>query len=307
MDESLLLRFESVERPLNVTDFTSAEGITFDENPEASPLNIAIGLKPLLPSLLGPVQLRHNWSDGRFVLDAAVDSGGVRFYGAQGDRNGFPAGVYDLTVEVESYQFRDWAQRITIRESQQTVTTVHEKRDRRRVQLHSDIDSLTAEVLDHPRSLLDGMGARQWLDSPVPRPARKACLLNVLAKLRVPPDPTRGLPEPLTSLIEFVYFADVDRAYMAAKPDLSTRLDRMVETGLWVEEGVPKATIHARLKESLTRSGIDIPNQDKNRFSLMSYRQGGRNNLQIVVALPPEGFPIPTVYADVDIDLGNPL
>jgi hypothetical protein len=50
-----------------------------------------------------------------------------------------------------------------------------------------------------------------------------------------------------------------------------------------------------------------VPDADALRFSLMSYRQGGRNCLQIVVASPPQGLADTTVYADIDIDLGNPL
>jgi len=214
-------------------------------------------------------------------------------------------GVYDITVELESYRFRDTAQRITVRRGQQILVTLHEQPDTRRVQLLDNIDSLTAAVLDNPQSLLDGTPARNWLTSSLPRPPRQACLLNVLAKLRVPPDPTHGLQEPLTSAIEFVYFADVDRTYAAAKPELSTTLDQLVSGGLWASEGTPKAPIHHRLLESLTRIGV--PADDAHRFQLGSFRQGGRNSLQIVVASPPAGFPEGTLYVDLDIDLGNPL
>lgn len=40
-------------------------------------------------------------------------------------------------------------------------------------------------------------------------------------------------------------------------------------------------------------------------FDLQSYRQDGRTALQIVVAIPR--FTHPVVFADIDLDLGNPL
>ena len=44
-----------------------------------------------------------------------------------------------------------------------------------------------------------------------------------------------------------------------------------------------------------------------NQYELSSYRQGGRNCLQIVIATLPAGSADLTSYVDVDIDLGNPL
>ena len=305
MNESLLVRFESPSRSLRVVRFRVNEGVVFDHHPDASPLNLAIGLQPLFPSLLDPVRRRHDWRDNRFFLDATVDSGGLRFSGFQGDPEGFPEGPYDVTVEVEALRFRDSAQRVILRSQQQTQITLTEEPDPRRVRLHDNVDPLTAAVLENPDSQVDGAQLRDWLHSDVPRATRKACLLNILAKLRVPPAPAQGFPDPLTPLVQFVYVADVDRVYAAVSTDLPAQLQRLLDAKLWVFEGHPAAAIHQRLRRSLAR--FNIPESEAEQFVLNSYRQGGRNCLQIVTATRPPGAGDARFYADIDIDLGNPL
>jgi hypothetical protein len=303
MNESLLIRFASQGRPLNVIDFQAREGVTFDHHPDASPLNLALGFQSLLPGQLDLVRRRHDWRNQEFLLDVAADSGALRVSGFEGDAEGLPPGAYDITIELESYKFRDDLRRVVVHEGQATEIALEEDPDLRRVQLRDNIDGLTSTVIGHPRSAVDGLPLSDWLASPNPRAARKACLLNILCKLRTPPDPAGGFSDPLTSLMEFVFFADVDRAYAAFRPGLRQQLDRFVDAGMWVREGHPGAPIHQRLRAGMTRIGV--PNAGE--FDLTSYRQGGRNCLQIVVATPPAGSADPTSYADVDIDLGNPL
>ena len=303
MNESFLIRFTSNGRPLNVVEFDADQGLTFDHHPDASPLNMAIGVLPLLPGLLDGVRQKHDWRDKEFMLDAAAVNGGLRFSGFEGDPTGLPAGAYDLSIEVESYQFRNNQPRLILHTAQAAEITLDEAPDRRRVKVRDNIDSMTSAVIGEARSVVDGAPLMQWLTSPDPRPARQACLLNILAKLRVPPDPTHGLATPITSALEFIFFGEVDRVYAAARPDIRNRLDQLVQSGLWKLEGRPIAAIHGRLLEAMSRIGVP----DASRFELKSFRQGGRNCLQIVVASPPAGSADPTLYADIDIDLGNPL
>ncbi len=305
MNESLLLTFESEGQPLNVASFRADQGLLFAWHRDASPLIVAVGLQPLSPGRLEPVRSRHGWRDKQFYLDAVVEAGGIRFSGFQGDPDGLPPGDYDLTVEVESMRFRDSVRRIRIREGRQTKVTLREKPDRRAIRLRGNLDPLTSGLIQQPRSVIDGQPLPDWLASRQPRAARQACLLNVLAKLRVPPDPPAGFSEPLTSALEFLYFADVDRIYAAARAGLSAYLESLVTARLWVREGRPVATIHERLLDSLARFGVD--EATRARFALNSFRQGGRNCLQVCVASPPDDFADPTVYLDIDIDLGNPF
>jgi hypothetical protein len=303
MDESLLIRFESGGRALNVVDFRADLGVTFDHHPDASPLNLAIGLQPVLPGLLEQVRRRHDWHDNLFLLDGTIDSGGLRLSGYHADPRGLPSGVYDITVEVESYHFEDTERRVVLHQGETAEIVLHEQPDPRRVQLRDNVDTLTAPILRAPASVVDGVPLLNWLASPDPRPARKACLLNVLAKLRVPPDPTHGFSDPLTSALESIFFADVDRVYATVRPDAAARLGHLVESGLWVEEGRPAASVHALLLDGMARIGVD----GAAGYGLTSFRQGGRNCLQIVLAAPPDPAAATHLYADIDIDLGNPL
>jgi hypothetical protein len=303
MDESLVVRFELDGRPLSVASFRKDLGLVFETHADASPLNLAVGLQPVFPQLLDPVRLRHDWRSKEFALDVTVEGGALRFSGFRGDREGLPAGVYDVTLELESYRFLNAEQRITIDRSSEAEMILKIRPDRRRVRLLSGMDRLTSTVISHEHSKVDGEPLREWLGSTRPRAARQACLLNILTKLRVPIAPSRGFPEPLTPLVDFVFFAEVDRVYCAAQPTLIPLLERLVASRLWVKEGRPRAAIHELLLDSMEKLGIP----DAQDFELISYRQGGRNCLQIVVAEHPDETTHPLVYADVDIDLGNPL
>jgi len=173
-----------------------------------------------------------------------------------------------------------------------------------RIAYHADrVDPLTGKVIRD--SMIDAVPAAEWIASDRPRPARQACLLNILAKARVPAAPEMGIADPLSRFLKFVYRADVDRAYAVCSKELPGILERLCELGWWVAEGTPKAAIHGLLLDSLT--SLQVPEDVANRFELRSYRQGGVKCLQFVVAVPPSDYDQSTVYADIDIDLGNPL
>ena len=298
MNQSILIQFQSPERSMKVVGFSKDEGIVFDDHPDASPLNVAFGLQPLIPPKIPPRFLH----DGMFKLDAAVESGGLRLSGFKGDPKAFPMGTYDINVEVESFRFRNASQRVLVHQDKESKITLVEEPDRRKVNLRGGIDAETQSVLSDGRSVVDGKPVSSWLADAVPRPARKACLLNILAKMRAPAARDLGMVAPLTKMLKFVYFADVDRIYAAADKTLSGQLERLVERKRWVREGRPRAKIHRRLLATLAQFGFNP--QKAKEFPLTSYRQGGRNALQIVLAQPSKGD---LLFADLDIDLGNPL
>lgn len=303
MDESILIRFEVDGRPLKVISFNARQGVEFEEPRDASPLNLAFGIQALFPSRLDPVRLRHDWRNKEFNLDARVEDGGLLFSGYHGDREGLPFGPYDINVEVESYRFRNAQQRIILHRGARAEVLLRVEPDRRRVRLLNNFDGETARVLDASR--MEGEPLRDWLINSKPRPARQACLLNVLTKLAERPEVSTPIEATLTRRIRSLYFADVDRAYAAADPRLAGDLEALVQAQLWVKEGPPKADIHRRLLNTLTQFGVS--EEDASRFDLLSYRQGGRNSLQAVIATAPLGFAHAEAYVDLDIDLGNPL
>jgi hypothetical protein len=302
MDERILLQFENDGKPMKVLSFVRAEGITFHQPKQASPLNLAIGLQPLLPGRLDAVRLRHDWRQKEFNLDIAVHDGGLLLSGYRNDREGLPFGAYDLTVEVESYRFANNEQRIVLPRGEQKAVTLIAEPDRRKVQLLDNFDAATASLVQ--ASSVDGHPLQTWLSSAAPREVRKACLLNILTKLAVPPMPGAAR-RALTSRFAALHFADVDRVYGSADPALRADLDGFVRKGGWAFEGRPKASIHQKVVTDAVKRFPELRGKALADFELASYRQGGRNSLQIVVATPR--FAHPAVYADVDIDLGNPL
>jgi hypothetical protein len=303
VNEKIVLRFANDGSPMKVVSFSRDEGITFDKPKDASPLNIAFGLQSLLPGRLDPVRLRHDWRNKEFGLDATVDSGNLVLSGFNGDPEGLPFGAYDVTVEVESYRFFDPENRIVLKQHQQVEILLNAEPDNRRVQLTGTFDKATAALVNS--SVIDGQRADQWLTSTTPREARKACMLNILTKLAARPMPDSATKS-LTPRFESFHFADVDRVYAAAKPELKNDLEGFVKKKGWVFEGRPTASIHQKVvRDALKRFKTDLSGKKPDDFVLSSYRQGGRNSLQVVIAEPK--FPHPVVYADLDIDLGNPL
>lgn len=304
MPTGLLVRFQRPGgAPRRVVDFNKSSGIVFDEHADASPLICAFGLHAVLPAdALKRVQQMRGWKEGVFKLDVRREGDGLLFSGLGGDDANLPAGVYDFTVQVESMRYKGDAQRLVLRKGAVTEMVLEEKADKRKVTLIEPFDKLTAAVVEEPRSILDGGDAMSWLRSARPRPARRACLLNILAKWRTPTPDTK---KPLTPLAEFVYFADVDRVYLAAQAALVERLRKLATAGHWVSEGEPKARIHRRLIDSLERVGVTPA--DAKKYKLEAWREGGKNSMQLSVAIPPAGLASNRVYVDADIDLGNPL
>jgi hypothetical protein len=302
MDEKILLRFENDGKPMKVLSFDAGEGITFHKPKDASPLNFAFGLQSLLPGRLDAVRLRHDWRDKEFNLDITVHDGGLLLSGFRGDREGLPFGAYDITVEVESYRFKNGQRRVILKKGAQQDVAMITEPDTRRVALLGNFDAAT-EVLVKASSI-DGDKLEAWLTSATPREVRKACLLNILTKLAAPPMPGAAR-KALTSRFSSLHFADVDRVYGSADPALRKDLDAFVNKDGWVFEGRPKASIHENLVTNAVKRFPELKGKTLDDFVLSSYRQGGRNSLQIVVAAP--NFPHPVIYADVDIDLGNPL
>jgi len=91
--------------------------------------------------------------------------------------------------------------------------------------------------------------------------------------------------------------------YAAVDPELHAWLDTLsnLPTQPVYAEGPPHAPIHQQLLQNLP-----VLEDRALNYTLASYRAEGRPSLQTVIAIPPTGG-TQHVYADFDLDLGNPL
>src|SRR5207253_2807853 len=105
-----------------------------------------------------------------------------------------------------------------------------------------EFDAQIRTVLESPESSLDGQSIEQWLSSPDTRPNRKACLLNLMAKLRSVPDPRT----PLITEVRNIFFAGTERVYCQVNGNLLNRLQTLADDPKrpFYSEGNPTSPMH---------------------------------------------------------------
>ena len=203
-------------------------------------------------------------------------------------------GHYEVAMRVGGLELAQVRHRVRLAENGRATIVLEETPPARRL-VHSrpvaEYERRLRQIISHPRSSLDGMPAADWLTQTTHRDRRKACLLNILAKLAVLPTGT----DPLMQHVKHVFFADVDRVYGAVGPAF---LERLQTSSRFKKDRTVHST-HAKLKSL-------IPNTHGKDYVLVSYREGARPSMQVVVAVPPSHVSDKTHYADLDIDLGNP-
>jgi len=305
MNETIRLRMVNDGRPVAVNELSSA-GIVVDGESSALPRGLALSLSPansITEFRLRRVRQIQDWRNGEFKLNIGLDAGAIVCRGV--DALSLPFGRYVLEARVSDWEPAYQPVDVDVPENDSVDIKLGFRADRRRIKLVTtvdDFDPAIRRVLEDPASQIDGLPASTWIAGTTSRPRRQACMLNLLAKLRT----ARG-PRPKSWLIDSVrsfLFADVDRVYAATSSTLLTDLQTLSKdpSKPFYFEGSPKSATHQRLKEAIRPQEADA-----SRFDLFSFRQEGKASMQIVVAVPPGGDPARTHYADLDIDLGNPL
>jgi hypothetical protein len=240
----------------------------------------------------------QGWDPVQFKLTITVEDGAIVLRGI--DKHSLPEGRYRIVVNIEEAKTAGTNRTVSVPHDGSGSLDVKVETDDRELDVDlTDCDPVIKGILD--RSKLDEEDAAAWLEDETWRPARKACLLNLLASLRVRPT----VSDNLAQYVREVFWIVNDRAY--AKVD-RTLFDRFQDLAVdpqrpFYREGYPKADIHLRLLDR-----IPEPPDRKALFpreSLVSFRGEGRPSLQAVIATPPGG--IDYTYADLDLDLGNPL
>lgn len=156
-------------------------------------------------------------------------------------------------------------------------------------------------VLD--ASFLDGRDAVGWLMNPKTETIRKACLLNMLAKLSV--TPTKETP--LIADVIAVFAVKLERIYAVLRAEVRARLETYVADDRmpFYRDSGPVLAVHHELLAHLP-AGIAAPGFQAAgplQTPLASFRAEGAPSLQLVIADSPYAYTV----ADVDLDEHNPL
>ena len=275
-----------------VTDFVPGEGIVLAGETDNWPLGVALRLEPLSPAtrvMWERIQKAQGWLDtNSFRLNLSRNDVRLRFEGVRPDL--LPSGTYRASLFVSGYTFHTRILEFVVPEGASVQVKVPARPERRHVRLKEvdGFDALTRGVID--RSTLDGANVVGWLKDPTRRDARKACVLNILAKLRTPVAGEPALTEGIVRLI----FADIDRVYAELTPGFVDRLQAS-SSGFREDE-----VIHTTHQKLLKR----IPNGSS--YHLASFREESETlSMQLAVAVPD--ITDERQYADIDIDLGNPF
>jgi hypothetical protein len=284
-------------------------GVVLDGETSAPPRGFTFILNPGNPITefrLRRVRQIQDWQPGEFHARLQVDDDGA-FLCRGVDALSLPGGGYEVGLEIADLIAQDQPADVDIPDDGVAQRTLAFKTDPRRVNLTTPVDEFDdaiRAVVDHPDSTLDGLPAADWLANAntKPRPRRKACLLNLLAKLR---GAAGVAPKShLIDNVQSIFFADVDRVYAQVTSGLFADLQKLAANPAkpFYFEGSPKAAIHQQLVEQM-----QAREPDASLYHLMSFRQEGKPSMQMVIAVPPGGDSTRNHYADLDIDLGNPL
>lgn len=297
MNESITLEFRKDGVKVPVNSFNAQDGMVLGGETSAWPLTLVIGIMPANPVTefaMDKVRQRMDWQKPRYLFNVALVNGSLRVTGVKAF--GLPPGRYRVSIDLKGVRLKKNQAEVNVPQNAGGSMAISLEPDKQRFEFAADMippTDVTARVLDAPESILDGLPALDWLKAPGPRIHRKACLLNILAALRCTPTAR----QPLCNGVKSIFFADVDRIYAALSGDF---LNQLLQAPNLHKEGPPAAGIHARM---LNR----IPGRRPEEFRLESFRLGEFNSLQLCLALPRQPSDDDTLYADIDIDLGNPL
>jgi hypothetical protein len=273
------------------------QGIELDE-PDPIPRTVSIGFdaaNEITEYRVRRVRQLQGWDPGQFKLLVSVEDGSLVLRGV--DPFALSQGRYTVRVRLEEAKTRQQTRTVDIDENVHAVSVVDVETDDRDVVVDlRTCDEDLKRVLEH--SSFDGEVAMAWLDDDW-RPAKKACLLNLLASLRVRPT----LSAPLIEHVQSFYQIGTERAYARVDREFLTRLEELANDPRkpFYREGRPKDSMHKKLIESIPKEIRQLFSPDR----LLSFRGEKSPSLQAVVAEPPAGYDF--TFADIDLDLGNPL
>lgn len=156
-------------------------------------------------------------------------------------------------------------------------------------------------LIASPDSVIDGLQASNWLSLQAVDAQRRACVLNLLAKLRCVP----SLEDPLIEHVDHIIGVQLERMYVRVEPSLASADSLLSRGDSFNDKGVPQSATHQLLLEWIRTKLRPVP--ETTAYGLKSFRQAvTTDSMQIVVATPEDTNSSAGRYADLDIDLGDP-
>ena len=294
MNEFIRIRFKRQTGARFKVVKQTPDGIEFDER---DPIERTVGVQINPRGSATAERMRRiarvkGWGLNEFKLRVSVEEGDLILRGH--DPDALPEGLYAIRVAIEEAATPRKNINVEIKQDGHAAFDVPVMLDVRDLEVDlTDSDSEIQRVLDASR--VDGRSGADWVKDRDRRPTRRACLLNLLASLRVRPTAR----DRLIDQVKDVFMVFNDRAYMRVDRAMLQRVEDLARDPKtpFFREGKPAAKIHGRLLDSI---------QEKQGFSeLLSFRGEGAPSLQMVIAVPPVDSP--HTYAEFDLDLGNPL
>jgi hypothetical protein len=298
MNEYIEARLRRKNRPLPIRRQVP-DGIELDE-PDPIQRTVYVGFdaaNEVTRYRLRRVRQLQGWEPSQFKLKMAVEDGALKLRGV--DPFALPPGRYSVQIRLEEARTRTRRRTVQVPDDGHGTLVVDVETDDRVAAIDvTDCDPAVRRILE--ASILDEQPATAWL-AERKRATRKACLLNILASLRIRP----ARSAPLIDHVRSVFWVSNDRIYTRVDRTLRPTLEALASDPArpFYREGQPHARIHLRLLDHLPE-----PTEVRAHFTptgLVSFRGEGRPSLQAVVAEPPPGLPY--TYAEFDLDLGNAL
>ncbi len=303
MNEAFRLRLVRDGQFWPITSLSS-DGIVLSNEHDAFPRTLTLEFdarSQVTAYRMNRVRQLNGWSAWTFQLHGTLLDGGFYFTGS--DPLSLPGGNYWARITVTDLKTSSKRLPLDINDGQaDAVLEAPVQMDPRSISLttaFTDFDPQILAVLQAQGSTIDGLTIDQWLASNDPRANRKACLLNLMAKLRTAPT----AKAPLISYVNSVFFAGTERVYCEVRSELFPPLQALAADPdkPFYYEGTPTSTMHLKLLERIEALGLGQASD----YRLHSFRQEGKPSMQAVVAVPKSGTG--SRFADFDIDLGNPL
>jgi hypothetical protein len=299
MHEYIEIQFRRKSKPFRLKR-QIATGFEFEE-PDPPTRSIDIGFAPFDDGTkirMNRIRQVKGWPGQEFTLRASVEDGSLVLRGA--DEFSLPEGFYNITANVDGAKAKKRPPRVEIDHDDHGVVTIDLEMDERTIEV--DLDEADDKILGLlAASEFDGVDGISWVADDDIRPGRRACFLNLLAMLRITPT----LTTPLIDGVLRAFHAGDERTYVSVTPGFFDQVVELAESHDKVyPEGAPHADIHRLLIDALcifepaASACFDVKH-------LLSFRAEGSPSLQMVIAVPTS--PFAHQFADLDLDLGNPL